>query len=98
MGILPVLFLKKAAHAEIFTHSSSMAADSFHSGCRCIGNHSFKLPHVFALEKPRNVWRSSLGSSGICSVEEQAESEQPLYFVLRDDHGHVSWGCGRPDH
>ena len=98
MGILPVLFLKKAVRAEIFTHSSSMAADPFHSGCRRIGNHGFKLPHVFALEKPRNVWRSSLGSSGIRSVEERAESVQSLYFVLRHDHGHVSWGCGRPNH
>ena len=98
MGILPLLFLKKAVHAEIFTHSSSMAADSFHSGCRRIGNHGFKFPHVFALEKLRNMWRSSLGSSGIRSVEERAESDRPLYFLLRDDRGHVSWGCGRPNH
>ena len=55
MGILPLLFLEKAVYAEIFTHSSSMAADSFYSGCCRIGNHGFKLPHVFTLEKPRNV-------------------------------------------
>jgi hypothetical protein len=75
-----------------------LAPHSIHNGCCRFSNCSFKFPYVLALEMHRNLWRSSMGSSGIRSLEERAESRQTLCLVLRYDRDYVSWGCGRHNH
>lgn len=54
-GILPLLFQQKAGEAEIFTHSTTVAAHHIHDGRGHISAHRFKLPPVLALEKRRNL-------------------------------------------